>query len=302
MKNVKITCAVLCFLLITSGCNKNETVEVYDTDIASSIAEIDTTATSTTSESTSTTSNTTKITTSEVIITEYFQPVLFHKNNRDYTNVIAAYSSKNVYYKPETLYYNPDIIGYHKDRPLYANTLDVNNNLLAKGKSFNFYDMFGNKKFSDECKQINYTIRNIDGFTEIQAEFNLEFPDEILIGLSPEINPLPQTPIYTDNSIEVDLDGNSIMDKVILQTIPSKIYGEGYIDFTVNITLNGLYFTFECDPLVARYNIPIDIFVMDINSDENMEIFVYDQTDLFVYSITADTLLELTVYPVFELP
>lgn len=144
---------------------------------------------------------------------------------------------------------------------------------IEKGDQFILYDT-NNGTTDTSCEGVECVGRGIDDFAEIRAKLSAQPEGKIAVGLTPDVNADIRKVTIGEGQITADFDGNSEQDSIKWTVSPSNDNVE-FLDYTLNIELDGKKSTFKNEEYCLAGKDGLKIFVLDINMDENYEILIY---------------------------
>ena len=216
--------------------------------------------------------------------------------------LVIAGSQNGVFMKIDEFKYN----GYSINELRKNDTLDyiaqVETELVFPGNIFDIYNQ-NNKAGSIVCNHIEYSRRNPD---EGADHLNMYFDKMPLvssgkiIGICCDWNPMPRQANIYDDSIEVDINGNGIIDK-----ISWKIENNSNESFLIiSAIYNNHEYHFRKQGEYSIRNVSL-ISVMDLNGDGTLEL-LFSQTDIGsyvnIYQINDKGIEEVINYVIYSGP
>lgn len=144
---------------------------------------------------------------------------------------------------------------------------------IEKGEQFILYDT-NNGTTDTSCEGVECVGRGIDDFAEIRAKLSAQPEGKIAVGLTPDVNADIRKVTIGEGQITADFDGNSEQDSIKWTVSPSNDNVE-FLDYTLNIELDGKKSTFKNEEYCLAGKDGLKIFVLDINMDCNYEILIY---------------------------
>ena len=163
------------------------------------------------------------------------------------------------------------------------------NNLIEQGNIINLYQTNGEKR-EVECGVVNALHDAINGFhiiTKLKMDNETKY---IQFGLDNMINPFPREPVFSLNSISVDLDDDGTEDLInwtfTPSTHPDYIKGGKFYDLNCKITING--YTRE---IYNNKDRPVNkedttFFIADLDGNGIFEILYYTKAVNIVRTLT----------------
>ena len=169
------------------------------------------------------------------------------------------------------------------------------------------------KVITTACKALEFSNDNIDMNDFIWVEFDeIDMDAQPFIGLSCEWNPLPRIPERIgENRIDVDIDGNGVMDSIGWQVEPSEFteYGElmWLHELVVSVNYNGSTHIIRKNYLnpVGFLGVKTKIGVFDVTGNGNMDLIVYLEdvgSSVAIFEIGESGVTELIDFLIYSGP
>ncbi len=227
-------------------------------------------------------------------------PLLFYDddNHFDYAYTLCYFTNKKYQSMDTSLYngkYSSEFIGSYEKVQTSAFNLD---------QKFTFYNEKG-IALEEKINQLYCGGNVIDDFSHVYAELEdtQQLKGHRWIGIYSTQNPYPRNPIYSDNSIEIDLDGNGQMDVIqwSFTMADSNNNADMMWNYNVIFEVNGNTFTYSNPTELPLEQSDLSIFTADINSDDRMEIIIYQklmmiQSEIIVYEVKNGSLQTMFQY------
>lgn len=164
-------------------------------------------------------------------------------------------------------YNNTDVLDFVPDE-IY----DIKSELIKTNDLFDFYD-----KNTTECKTVCESVDLFFSYSTptIMPCFSneVDLSDDIMVGISCDWDVFPRNPVFEENKVTVDIDGNGVLDEIQWEKNVSD--ESGNYDKKLIINYNGKeYIRKITTPLYSQeYSV---VNVIDLNGDGKMEIIEYN--------------------------
>ena len=222
--------------------------------------------------------------------------ILFVDDNRQYAYVICRFESGTYRDLSVYKYDNKNWLDF-----IYEEGDNVKTDVLKPGDTVNFYNASGDKQTA-ECSKVSCEGRGIDVFTEVHAHLaQNDMLSSRYIGLTANINPMPRTPLYSENSISVDLDNDGTMDKIEWNFSDSGMVGSDDMqNYSLTITLNNKSRTIKNPEELPLNPGDLTVFVADLNGDGVMEVVIYEKLAALMSGLTVYTSINGNIEKMFN--
>ena len=229
-----------------------------------------------------------------------FSPLLFYENNPNfrYAYIVCGFWDGKYQDMNKFKYsgkFSSEYIG---------NYTQVQADFINMNESITMFDSNG-KQFESKMNDIFCGGNVIDDYAHVytKLEHISQLEGNRWLGIYSSKTPYPRQPIYSENSIVVDLDGNGQDDKInwTYNKAKAQDYGNDIYDYVVSALLNGKQFTYKNPVDQPLKKGDLSVFVADINGDGLMELIIYNklvaiQSSLSIFQVNDGNIQNMMEY------